>query len=310
MKSTFIRLTLLTIAGGFLLTACNKEEDLKPVLPGDLSGLGGDTWTQTAIDKWLYDSLTVPYNIAVKYKWDQFEFDISRTLVPPDEDRVIPLWRVLNDVWIKPYVAEAGKVFFNKYSPKNFILAGSNSYNDNGSVILGTAEGGRKIVLYAVNKFRVKGDPGYNPNTDSTFVKTFFIQTIHHEFGHILHQNVLYPQGFKKINPELYNGQNWINVSDGDAKKDGFVTSYASSNFDDDFVETIAILLVNGKTGFDYIVNSIPAGTSVNGTTRAQAQEYLRQKEAFVVNYFKQSYNIDFYALQARCRTALSNYIL
>lgn len=107
-----------------------------------------------------------------------------------------------------------------------------------------------------------------------------------------------------------YQEKRSINVSDGDAKRDGFVTSYASSGFDDDFVETIAILLINGKTGFDYIVNSIPAGTSVNGTTRAQAQEYLRQKEAFVVNYFKQSYNIDFYALQARCRTALSKYIL
>jgi substrate import-associated zinc metallohydrolase lipoprotein len=296
--------------GSLFLTACKKSDTLTPLKPGDLNGLGGDKWTQTQIDKWLYDSLTVPYNIGVKYKWDEFEFDISRTLVPPDEAKVIPLWRVLNDVWIKPYVAEAGLVFFNKFSPKNFILAGSNSYNDNGSIILGTAEGGRKIVLYAVNKFRVKGDPDYNPATDSTFIKTFFIQTIHHEFGHILHQNIMYPASFKKVNPDLFNGQNWINVSDANARRDGFVTSYASSGFDDDFVETIAILLVNGKQGFDYIVNSIPPGTSINGTTREQAQEYLRDKEAIVVNYFKQSYNIDFYSLQARCRNALNKYIL
>jgi substrate import-associated zinc metallohydrolase lipoprotein len=217
---------------------------------------------------------------------------------------------MLNDVWIKPYVAEAGLVFFNKYSPKNFILSGSNSYNDNGSIILGTAEGGRKIVLYAVNKFRIKGDPDYDPATDSSFIKTFFIEVIHHEFGHILHQNIMYPQAFKKINPDLYNGQNWINVSNANARRDGFVTSYASSGFDDDFVETIAILLAIGKTGFDYIVNSIPVGISINGTTREQAQAYLREKEAIVVNYFKQSYNIDFYALQARCRNALNKYIL
>ncbi len=310
MKNKMLRCVLMIATGSILFSSCKKEEALQPVLPGDLSGLGGDTWTQTAIDKWLYDSLTVPYNIAVKYKWDQFEFDISRTLVPPDEAKVIPLWRVLNDVWIKPYVAEAGKVFFNKFSPKTFVLAGSNSYNDNGSVILGTAEGGRKIVLYAVNKFRVKGDPNYNPNTDSNFVKTFFIQTIHHEFGHILHQNVLYSQNFKKVNPGLYNGQNWINVSDGNARRDGFITSYGSSAFDEDFVEMIAMLLVNGKNGFDHIVNSIPAGTSINGTTRAQAQSFLRQKEAFVVSYFRQTYNVDFYALQARCRAALSQYIL
>jgi substrate import-associated zinc metallohydrolase lipoprotein len=287
MKTSFFRLTLLIAAGSFFLTACNKSDDITPVNPGDLSGLGGDKWTPTQIDKWLFDSLTVPYNIAVKYKWDQFELDISRTLVPPDEAKVIPLWRVLNDVWIKPYVAEAGKVFFNKFSPKNFILSGSNSFNDDGSLILGTAEGGRKIVLYAVNRFRVKGDPDYNAATDSAFIKKYFIETIHHEFGHILHTNIMYPQAFKKVNPDIYNGQNWINVTDIEARRDGFITSYASSGFDDDFVETIALLLVNGKPGFDYIVNSIPVGVSINGTTRTQAQEYLRQKEAIVVNYFQ-----------------------
>jgi substrate import-associated zinc metallohydrolase lipoprotein len=119
----------------------------------------------------------------------------------------------------------------------------------------------------------------------------------------------MYPAAFKKVNPDLFNGQNWINVSDANARRDGFVTSYASSGFDDDFVETIAMLLVNGKQGFDYLVNSIPAGFSINGTSRAQAQEYLREKEAIVVNYFKQSYNVDFYALQARCRAALNKYI-
>jgi substrate import-associated zinc metallohydrolase lipoprotein len=310
MKKSFNRLTLLLAMASVLLTACNKEEDLVPVRPGDLNGLGGDTWTQTSIDKWLYDSLVVPYNIGVKYKWDQFDFDISRTLVPPDESKIVPLWTVMKEAWIRPYVAEAGKVFFNKFSPKTFVLSGSFSYNDDGSRILGTAEGGRKIVLYGVNDFRVKGQPDYVAKDDSGYVKEFFFKTVHHEFGHILHQNIYYSPGFKKINPALISGQNWINISDVEALQDGFVTPYASNNFDDDFVETIAVLLVEGKNGFDYLVNSIPNGTSANGTTRAQAQQYLRQKEAVVVDYFKQSYNINFYALQARCRAALEKYIL
>lgn len=309
MNCSSLKISFIIALASLFFVSCEKDEELRQLNPGDLTGLGGDKWAQSQIDKWLLDSLTVPYNIAVKYKWDQFELDISRTLVPPDEARVVPMWQVLSDVWIKPYVAEAGKIFFNKFSPKSFILVGSNSYNDNGSVILGTAEGGRKIVLYAVNKFRVKGDAGYNPTTDSSFLKTFFIQTIHHEFAHILHQNVMYPQGFKKVNPSLYNGQNWINVSDGNARRDGFVTSYASSAYDDDFAETVAMLLINGKAGFDYIVNSIPVGTSVNGTTREEAQGYLRAKEAYVVDYFKQTYSVDFYALQARCRAALNKYL-
>lgn len=302
----FSKITLaLAFAAAF--TACKKDDDLS--LADDLLGLGGDTWTQTSIDKWLYDSLTKPYNIAVKYKWDQFEYDISRTLVPPDEAKVVPMWNVLKKTWIDPYVAEAGLVFFNKYAPKNFILAGSNSYNDDGSVILGTAEGGRKIVLYAVNSFRVKGMPGYNPTTDSSFVKTWFLQTIHHEFGHILHQNIMYSQDFKKVNPILFQGNNWINLTNAEANQEGFVTAYASSGFDDDFVETVAIMLIEGRAGFDKLVNSIPTGPSVNGTTKAQAQSYLRQKEAFVVSYFKQVWAIDFYSLQNRCRVALNQFL-
>jgi hypothetical protein len=61
-------------------TACRKEE--APQIEDSILGLGGDTWQQTAIDKWIYDTLTVPYNIAVKYKWDQFELALDKTLVP------------------------------------------------------------------------------------------------------------------------------------------------------------------------------------------------------------------------------------
>ncbi|MDA3614507.1 zinc-binding metallopeptidase [Polluticaenibacter yanchengensis] len=289
------------------LIACNKD-DIDLTDADIIRGLGGDTWAQTNIDKWLYDSLVKPYNIGVKYKWDQFEFDISRTLIPPSEDKVIPVWSVLKDVWIKPYIAEAGKVFFNKYSPKSFILAGSNSYNDDGSIILGTAEGGRKIVFYGVNKFKVKGMTGYTPATDSNFVKTYFIQTMHHEFAHILHQNVLYPQDFKRINPILFQGQNWINMATNQSRLDGFITPYASSGFDDDFAEMVAIMLIEGKVGFDNIVNGL-TGTSANGTTAANAKSYLRQKESIIVNYYKQVWDIDFYSLQNRCRTALNQYL-
>jgi substrate import-associated zinc metallohydrolase lipoprotein len=303
----FINKLFAVAAIAAMFSSCKKEDDLS--IADDLLGLGGDTWTQTSIDKWLYDSLTKPHNIAVKYKWDQFEFDVSRTLVPPDEAQVVPLWQVLKRAWIDPFVAEAGLVFFNKYSPKTFVLSGGNSYNDNGSVILGTAEGGRKIVLYAVNDFRVKGMPGYTPATDSSFIKTWFLQTIQHEFAHILHQNVMYSQDFKKVNPALYNGNNWINVSNALARRDGFITAYASSGYDDDFADMVAILLVEGRGGFDKIIADIPTGTSANGTTQAAARSYLRQKEAFVVSYFKQVWSIDFYSLQNKCRTALSQFL-
>lgn len=289
---------------GTTLTSC-KEDDIGNV--DEISGLGGDEWVKGPIDQWIQDSLVAPYNISAKYKWDQFEFgNLTKNLVPPDEAQVVPLLSTIRKAWTNPYVEEAGKVFYNKYSPKFFILSGSNEYNSEGSVTLGTAEGGRKVILYGVNLFKIKGMQGYNPGRDSSFVKDWFLHTIHHEFGHILHQTVLYPVEYKNISKSYYQGGNWINWSDSDARRDGFITAYSSSSFDEDFVEMIAMMLTEGKAGFEKLVNSIPEGTSSHGVTKAQAQAALRQKEAIIVAYYKNTWKIDFYSLQNRVRSSMN----
>jgi substrate import-associated zinc metallohydrolase lipoprotein len=294
MKPVKILLLCLSLA---FLAACSKDDDLGNI--EDIPGLGGDTWAKSPLDQWLYDTLTKPYNIAVKYKWDQFEFELGKTLVPPKEEKVIPVMSAIKQVWINTYIAEAGEIFFKQYSPKFFILSGSASWNANGTITLGTAEGGRKVVLYLLNEFRTKNMPGYEPR-DSATVKQMF-HVIEHEFGHILHQNVMYPQEYRRITAGLYTG-NWNNISDYEARRDGFVTAYAMSGYDDDFVEMISIMLTEGRGGFDVIVNSIPAGASINGTSQADAQARLRKKEAMVVDYFKTVWKIDFYSLQSRTR--------
>src|SRR5215218_4410139 len=110
------------------LSSCKKEDKLSDADVSAISGLGGDVWTPTAIDKWIYDSLTVPYNIAVKYKWDQFELELDKTLVPPKEEQVVPVMSAIKKVWIKTYAAETSDLFVKKYAPKFFNLVGSGSY--------------------------------------------------------------------------------------------------------------------------------------------------------------------------------------
>jgi substrate import-associated zinc metallohydrolase lipoprotein len=290
----------------FVLTAfasCKKEEPLESV--DNIPGLGGDTWAEGPIDKWIFDNLTTPYNIAVKYKWDQSEIDLNKTVVPIKEEQVIPVMSAIKKAWIDVYEAEAGSLFVKKYTPKFFILEGSGSYNPDGTTTLGTAEGGRKVVLYQLNYFRTKDMPGHVPS-DSTVVKEVF-HTIHHEFGHILHQNVMYPLEYKRINVGLYT-TNWNNISTKEARLDGFVTPYSISGPDEDFVEMVSIMLTEGREGFNRIVNGI-TGTSSNGTTAEVAQSRLRQKETLVVDYFKTVWKIDFYSLQAKTRTAVESLI-
>ena len=286
-----IQTILASILVMALMASCTKKEDPNLVPP---VGLGGETWEKTAIDQWLMDSLTIPYNIEVKYRWDPWELPLDKTLTPPDESKIIPAMTAIKRVWIDPYNAETGSdQFMKKYSPKQFKLVGSVEYNFNGTVLLGQAEGGNNIAFFDINQ---------NFDKDPVSSTRRMIHTSHHEFAHILHQNVLYPQDFKGVSNRLgltgYTAT-WFNVSEEEAQENGYVTAYAMSKADDDFVETVSIMLMEGKSRFDEIVSS------VNPT----AQQALRQKEQYVVNYYKEVWNIDFYSLQTRVQNALNNLI-
>lgn len=285
-----------------------KKEDFDINEANNINGLGGDTWAKGPIDIWINDTLTVPYNISVKYKWDQWESlsDITKILVPPKEESIIPILSATRKAWINPYIAEAGEIFFKKLSPKFMYMIGSPAFEANGGIKLGQAEGGRKIILLATNYTKTKTMPGY-ALADSFWLKEMF-HTIHHEFAHILHQTILYPNEFKNLNPSLFTAE-WINYSDEQALQDGFITAYSMNVVDDDFVEMVSVMLIEGRAGFEAMLAGIPNATSPRGTTRDQAIARLRAKESIVVNYFKQTWNIDFYNLQLRTRAAIESLI-
>ena len=281
MRKTRILLLLLALSCGLLSACGDKEEDLQV----DLVGLGGDTWAPTALDNWLSDNFVTPYNIEVKYRFDRYEVALNRTLVPVKESKVTLVMEAIRKTWIQPYEQQAGAHFIKKLAPKQFVLVGRPEYDPNNNTIkLGTAEGGRKVVLYKVNDFE---------NSNVAEVQRM-LQTIHHEFGHILHQNILYPEDFKRISTDYT--ANWNDFSLADARSRGYITTYARNNVDDDFVEMIAIMLTMGKADFDALVNSTPESGRL----------LLRRKEEAVVRYFKQAWNIDLYALQASTQAAIN----
>ncbi|MGI4022045.1 MAG: zinc-binding metallopeptidase [Janthinobacterium lividum] len=281
MKTQYFKIIVIIALFSLITASCTKKEVL-PDTP--IVGLGGDTWAKGPIDDYILTNFTNPYNIEVKYKWDPYELDISKALVPVIETNVMPSLNVVKQIWIDPYDKIAGAGFIKKYSPKQFVLVGSAQYNSNGTITLGEAEGGRKITLFVINSFDRKNLPEV----------IRMMHTIEHEFAHILHQTILYPQAFKTLNPEWYTAT-WFNNTDADANAQGLVTAYSKAAVDEDFVETVSFLLVEGQARFDAIV----AGTN------AKAAGILRQKEAIVVSYFKTAYNIDFRALQAETKAAI-----
>jgi substrate import-associated zinc metallohydrolase lipoprotein len=281
MKQMHIKLLLTIIFLGSLM-ACSKDDKIDSV---NIPGLGGETWEKGPLDFWIDSVFTKPYNIEVKYRFERYELTLDKTVVPVKEEKVEPVMSSVLKTWAAPYIAEAGETFFKTYCQKQFVLVGSPQFNSNNTITLGIAEGGRKIVLFWLNDFSLTNKP---------FVRQM-LHTIHHEFGHILHQTILYPVEYKRISTG-YTGS-WNDYTLDEALARGFITQYARSAPDEDFVEMVSTMLVEGKDGYEAIVASAPA----------DAQAKLRQKEAIIVRYFKESWNIDFYSLQTRVQDAIDH---
>jgi len=281
MKQMHIKLLLAFIFLGSLM-ACSKDDKIDSV---NIPGLGGETWEKGPLDFWIDSVFTKPYNIEVKYRFDRYELTLNKTLVPVKEEKVEPVMSSILKTWAAPYIAEAGETFFKTYCQKQFVLVGSPEFNSNNTITLGTAEGGRKIVLFWLNDFDI---------TDKPFVREM-LHTIHHEFAHILHQTIMYPVEYKRISTG-YTGS-WNDYSLDEALERGFITQYARSAPDEDFVEMVSTMLVEGKDGYDAIVDSAPA----------DAQAKFRQKEEIIVRYFKENWNINFYTLQTRVQDAIDH---
>ncbi len=74
------------------LVSCQKEPSL-PKTP--LIDLGGEIWHKGTIDEIIYQEFVKSYNIEIKYKWSPFEINYNRTLVPPDEARLKPVFKAI-----------------------------------------------------------------------------------------------------------------------------------------------------------------------------------------------------------------------
>lgn len=261
--------------------SCNHEDEL------DISYLNfeGDTWVKGPLDEWIYENLTVPYNIEVKYRFDRYELAFNRVLVPPKESQIIPVLETIKKTWIDPYEQTAGSTFIKRYCPKQFILVGSPEYNPNGTIKLGTAEGGRTVVLYMINDF----------NIQQKHTVTQMLHTIHHEFAHILHQTVMYPEEYRRISTGYT--ASWNDYSLSEARSKGFITQYSRSSPDEDFVEMISMMLIEGKDGFRNIIDAVPE----------DAKPMFRQKEQIIARYFQESWNMDIYSLRDKTEEAINS---
>ncbi len=172
-----------------------------------------------------------------------------------------------------------GPDFVKKIAPREFVLVGGINLNTTGTITLGLAEGGMRITLFNTD---------YLDKKDRANVKRF-IHTIQHEYIHILNQTKPFDETtWAKITPAGYTS-NWYATSTTVARTQGFITDYSRSNVTEDFAEMASFMLVNSKAEYAAVLASI---------TDPVSKAAIIAKEALVVKYFKEAFNMDFYKLR------------
>ena len=270
-----IKFVLLIVTASILFWSCGEETlDSKSIFENE-------ELVMTDFDNWLYSNYTVPYNIEFKYKFDDKESNTNYNLAPARLDKSVALAILVKHLWIDVYEELLGKEFLSKYSPRLFHLIGSPAYNSQGSIILGTAEGGLKVTLFNVNMLDVE-----NPDID--MLNYWYFKTMHHEFAHILHQTKSYTTDFNLISATDYQSGSWVNIEDEEALQMGFVSPYGSSESQEDFVEVLAV----------YVTNSEEYWQSILETAGEEGADKIMQKFHIVEDYLKSSWDIDIYELR------------
>ena len=263
------RYILTILAAALCLSACRKED-----LNDESIFQDRDDLTE-AFDVSLFQNYVEPYNIQFNHRYVDRESDNQYNLIPAERSKAIAMAKLIKHLWIGAYDELVGEEFMKTYCPRMIQLIGSKAYNSQGSVVVGTAEGGMKITLYNVNAINIT-------SPSISFLNEWFFGTMHHEFAHILHQTKNYSADFNLISKD-YQGPSWVNLEEDQAHQMGFVTSYASSSTDEDFVEIIAKYVTNPQGWWE----SLLASSGEEGKAK------MEKKMEIVRSWLLQSWNID-----------------
>ncbi len=267
-------------------------------------------------DVYLYNnngnSLFETYGTATRWRWNDNFIKPTQRATPIESGFVIPTTKLVKYLWIGPYAATGNDAanFIKELFPSELVYIGSYIYKDDGTRLLGYAEGGARVTLLNLNSL------DFQNRNWMTGAGSGILSTVHHEFSHIVHQKYGIPVGFNTISSS-YLGNGWSNgVTRDDAIKLGMVRNYGTLNEYEDFCEIISHLLVVDKDTFeqDFINQEdcstyTDAGEIVNCQELNDGRKLIKQKVDLVVDFYKNNFNVDLLAVRDTLQARLTKVI-
>ena len=286
MRKKLLYFAILAAVGGAMMTSCS-EDDLSSE-----SVIISKQTNDTEFDKWLKVAFADPYNIDFAYRYDDKESDLRYYIIPADYDQAVILAHIVKYTCVEAYDEVAGFTFTRTYFPKRFQLFGDWQWRNNGTIVLGTAEGGRKIYLYGVNYLNsiLAGKEGqgsfvFDFGTDVVAnLNHFYLKTIHHEFTHILNQTKEYSADYQQITGKDYLADDWSTDEGKEGYLErGFITPYSQHSHQEDFAEMLS----------EYVTNSPEQWDAWMEEAGDEGAALLNQKLDIVRDYMKATFRID-----------------
>lgn len=290
-KMTLTRYSSVLIVLLFGLGACYPEEELNVPVNND------QNTSTSALDKYINSNFTEEYGMAIRYRFVDNYVDPNTRVTPPRLDVVRPMLDFIEEFWIEPFLeVKNGEKFFREHVPAELIFLGGFIYNEDGTVTLGTADAGARITFTNVNSI----DPD---DEDWLFLQ---LNTVYHEFAHIVHQRYKLPTAFESISPQGYTSAgSWFVLSDDEALERGFVSPYATSSPNEDFAETVAFYLFDKDFNPNYI-NQEPDCITPECTNLNAGRELIQEKLSAISEHYEKVTGVELSKVRAAVQSRLN----
>lgn len=272
-----------------VLVSCQSEETLDKN-----SVLSIDKIVQTDLDKWLIHNYVHPYNIEVEYQFAQESAFDSGLLYAPNASSVMPVAQAVKAMGWDLLQQEMGNSFKSVLPLYVRLYRGANK-DDQGIERMSIASNSPlRMTLFRVDEFVAKDEA-----SAIRLMRNFF-----NNYAKLLIWKKPYDKvSFEKLNylPYRKDIQKGGNIYELNSVVGGYFSlSAARFDSDEDFAETVSVLLSYSPSQVDEMIRQAGVAVSQDAQDVEKARLYqktLEAKRQFVVDYFKNEYHIDLYQL-------------
>ena len=277
----------------------------------------------TELDRWIRDSITLPYGIEVVYRQENHGGAATDYLYPPRMEQVKPVLRAFRTLCLESFAfAEQDRSnFLLGRAPLRLVLYGGAYADAHGMVRLSLPQAPTTMMLTHCNVFSPD-----DPNKVYLLARMGFHQLTRRLLAQLPYDRV----AFSAISGDRYTGSTASLVApwqagrtidqqfgiDSWANKRGFLTIHGMVSSEEDMAEMIsATICATPLQVQQALTEAATPDTDADPEVQARyteeakvAAQQLRRKQAFVTDYLQKVWHVDFRRWQITTARKLRSY--